>query len=143
MSWAVAKSLTLHKLATTRVAPAYMKPRVKPIKPSPLICSPSPVWQPLRTTSSGTPPAGSPNYFSVVAQFLNVVSVYKLHADWNNISTSTFSGPFLSLTATSWSQLLAANQTEQSPGNKLDTLYFRLMVQNQYTNIGGVESLWN
>ncbi len=92
---------------------------------------------------TGTPPAGSPNYFSVVAQFLNVVSVYKLHADWNNISTSTFSGPLQSLTSTSWSQLLAANQTEQSPGNKLDTLYFRLMMQNQYTNIGGVESLWN
>ena len=92
---------------------------------------------------TGTPPAGSPNYFAVVAQFLNTLSVYKLHADWNNISTSTFSGPFQSLTATSWSQLLAANQTEQSPGNKLDTLYFRLMMQNQYTNIGGVESLWN
>jgi hypothetical protein len=92
---------------------------------------------------TGTPPAGSPNYFSVVAQFLNVVSVYKLHADWNNISSSTFSGPFLSLTATNWSQLLAANQTEQSPGNKLDTLYFRLMMQNQYTNFGGTESLWN
>ena len=92
---------------------------------------------------TGTPPAGSPNYFSVVAQFLNTVSVYTLHADWKNISTSTFSGPFLSLTATSWSQLLAANQSEQSPGNKLDTLYFRLMMQNQYTNIGGVESLWN
>ena len=92
---------------------------------------------------TGTPPTGSPNYFSVVAQFLNTVSVYKLHADWNNISTSTFSGPFLSLTSNSWSQLSAANTTEQSPGNKLDTLYFRLMVQNQYTNLGGVESLWN
>src|SRR5579859_4210337 len=92
---------------------------------------------------TGTPPPSSPNYFSVVAQFLNVVSVYKFHVDWNDISTSTFTGPFLSTTATSWSQLLAANQTEQSPGNKLDTLYFRLMVQNQYTNIGGVESLWN
>jgi len=57
---------------------------------------------------TGTPPAGSPNYFSVVAQFLNTVSVYKFHADWKNISSSTFSGPFLSLTATSWSQLLAA-----------------------------------
>ncbi|HET6843291.1 MAG TPA: Ig-like domain repeat protein [Candidatus Angelobacter sp.] len=92
---------------------------------------------------TGTPPTGSPNYFSVVAQFLNTVSVYKLHADWNNISTSTFSGPFLSLTSNSWSQLSAANTSEQSPGNKLDTLYFRLMVQNQYTNLGGVESLWN
>jgi hypothetical protein len=92
---------------------------------------------------TGTPPAGSTNYFAVVAQYLNVVSVYGLHADWNNISTSTFSGPFLSLTGTSWSQLLSANQSEQSPGNKLDTLYPRLMMQNQYTNIGGVESLWN
>ena len=92
---------------------------------------------------TGTPPANSPNYFSVVAQFLNTVGVYKLHADWKNISTSTFSGPSLSLTSTSWSQLLAGNQSEQSPGNKLDTLYFRLMMQNQYTNIGGVESLWN
>src|SRR6266850_1373106 len=92
---------------------------------------------------TGTPPAGTPNYFSVVAQYINVVSVYKLHSDWNNISTSTFSGPFLSISSTSWSQLLLANQTEQSPGNKLDTLYFRLMAQNQYTNIGGVESLWN
>ena len=44
---------------------------------------------------TGTPPSGSPNYFSVVAQFLNVMSVYKLHADWNDISLSTFSGPFL------------------------------------------------
>src|SRR5205085_6714931 len=76
-------------------------------------------------------------------QFLNVVSVYKFHVDWNSISTSTFTGPFLSITPTSWSQLLAANQTEQSPGNKLDTLYFRLMVQNQYSNIGGAESLWD
>ena len=30
-----------------------------------------------------------------------------------------------------------------SPANNLDTLYPRLMVQNQYTNIGGVESLWD
>ena len=60
---------------------------------------------------TGTPPAGSPNYFSVVAQFLNTVSVYKFHVDWKNISTSTFSGPFLSLTATSWSQLLAAKSS--------------------------------
>jgi hypothetical protein len=92
---------------------------------------------------TGTPPTGSPNYFSVVAQFLNAFSVYKFHVDWNILSNSTFTGPFMSLTASSWSQIPAANQTEQSPGNKLDTLYFRLMMQNQYTNIGGVESLWD
>ena len=28
---------------------------------------------------TGTPPAGSPNYFAVVWNFLNVVSVYKFH----------------------------------------------------------------
>src|SRR5260370_2676908 len=46
---------------------------------------------------TGTPPAGSPNYFAVVWQFLNAVSVYKFHVNWNNISTSTFSGPFTSV----------------------------------------------
>ncbi len=91
---------------------------------------------------TGTPAAGSPNYFTAVGQFLNAVSVYKLHADWNDLSASTFSGPFLSLTATSWSKLLAANQFEPSPGNKLDTQYPRPTGQSQYTNIGGVEALW-
>src|SRR5258708_7655432 len=92
---------------------------------------------------TGTPPPGSPNYFSVVAQFLNVISVYKFHADWNNISTSTFSGPFTSLTATSWSQFTGASGRVPSPVNSLDSLYPRLMVQNQYSNFGGVESLWD
>jgi len=91
---------------------------------------------------TGTPPSGRPNYFTVVAQFLNVVSVYELHADWNNISTSTFSGPFQSLTATSWSQFTGASGRVPTPGNAIDTLYSRLMAQNQYTNLDGVESLW-
>jgi hypothetical protein len=92
---------------------------------------------------TGTPPAGSPNYFSVVWQFLNVVSVYKFHVDWNSISTSTFTGPFLSVTPTWWAQFSGANARVPSPANSLDTLYPRLMMQNQYTNIGGVESLWD
>ena len=98
---------------------------------------------------TGTPPAGSPNYFAVVAQFLNAVSVYKFHVDWNSISTSTLTGPFISLTSTSWSTFIGTGTTLQpntdvpSPANDLDTLYPRLMVQNQYTNIGGVESLWD
>jgi uncharacterized repeat protein (TIGR01451 family) len=92
---------------------------------------------------TGTPPAGSPNYFAVVAQFLNAVSVYKFHVDWNSISTSTLTGPFTSLTSTNWSQFTGANGDVPSPANSLDTLYPRLMVQNQYTNIGGVESLWD
>ncbi len=92
---------------------------------------------------TGTPPAGSPNYFAVVWQFLNAVSVYKFHVDWTSTSSSTFSGPFTSLTSTWWAQYLNSNATTvPSPANRLDSLYPRLMVQNQYTNLGGVESLW-
>ncbi|HEX9367715.1 MAG TPA: carboxypeptidase-like regulatory domain-containing protein, partial [Vicinamibacterales bacterium] len=92
---------------------------------------------------TGTPPPGTPNYFATVWNFLNVVGVWKFHVDWNSISTSTLTGPFNVITPTSWSQLLTAAQKAPSPANTLDTLYPRLMVQNQYSNIGGVESLWN
>lgn len=91
---------------------------------------------------TGTPPAGSPNYFSVVWQFINSVSVYKFHVDWDRISTSSFTGPFMSTDTNWWEQLAAANQTAPTPANRNDELYPRLMVQNQYSNIGGVESLW-
>ncbi|MGA2001516.1 MAG: discoidin domain-containing protein [Terriglobales bacterium] len=92
---------------------------------------------------TGTPPAGSPNYFAVVWQFLNAVSVYKFHVNWTSTSTSTFSGPFTSLTPTWWAQYLNSSATTvPSPANRLDSLYPRLMVQNQYTNLGGAESLW-
>ena len=57
---------------------------------------------------AGTPPAGSPNYFSVVWQFTNAVSVYKFHVDWNSISTSTLTGPFITMAPASWSQLRRA-----------------------------------
>jgi hypothetical protein len=91
---------------------------------------------------TGTPPAGSPNYFATVFNFVNAVSIYKFHVDWNNISTSTFSGPFVTIAPTSWT-----NPPNTVPsgtgGNAIDTLAVRLMVQNQYTNMGGVESLWN
>jgi hypothetical protein len=92
---------------------------------------------------TGTPPAGSPNYFASVWNFLNVVGIWKFHVDWNSISTSSFTGPFNSVTATSWSQYTLLAGTVPSPANRLDTLYPRLMVQNQYSNSGGVESLWD
>ena len=92
---------------------------------------------------TGTPPPGSPNYFSSVWKFLNAVGVWKFHVDWNNTAASTLTGPFNSITATNWSQLTDATVQSPPPGNQLDTLYPRLMMQNQYTNVGGVESLWN
>ena len=89
---------------------------------------------------AGTPPPGSPNYFAVVWQFRNVLSVYKFHVDWNSISTSTFTGPFGSQSVSSWGTLV--NGLAKSPTTDLQTLYPRLMVQNQYSNFAGVESIW-
>src|SRR5262249_35086291 len=84
------------------------------------------------------PPAGSPNYFATVGNFTNAEAFYKFHVDWNNISTSTFTGPFISIAPTSWA---SPPGTVPSPANSLDTLAIRPMVQNQYTNLGGVESV--
>ncbi len=90
---------------------------------------------------SGTPPAGSPNYFVATWEFLNALTVYKFHVDWNSISLSTFTGPDTPLAATSWPNAAVAN-APSSGGNSLDVLQIRAMMQNQYTNYGGTESLW-
>jgi len=91
---------------------------------------------------TGTPPPGTPNYFVSTWQFLNALSVYKLHVDWNSISNSTFTGPDNPLAATSWPNAAVPNALSQG-GNALDVLQIRAMMQNQYTNLSGVESLWN
>jgi hypothetical protein len=89
---------------------------------------------------AGTPPPGSPNYFSTVWNFTNAVSTYEFHVDWNRISLSTFSGPFLTTAPASW--VTAPATVPAKGGSNNDTLDTRLMMQNQYTNLGGVESLW-
>ncbi len=90
---------------------------------------------------TGTPPAGMPNLYAVVWQFANVISTYKFHVDWNSISLSTFTGPFDSVAPTSFA--IGPSTVPAMGGNANDTLSHRLMMQNQYTNISGVESLWN
>src|ERR1044071_9298865 len=90
---------------------------------------------------TGTPPAGSPNYLTEVWNFLNTVSVYKFHVDWNSISLSTLTGPFDTVTPTWWAQYSDVNGTVPTPSLANDTLYPRLMMQNQYSNIGGGEAL--
>jgi hypothetical protein len=89
---------------------------------------------------TGTPPAGSPNYFAVIAQFANAASIYKFHVDWDRISLSTFTGPSIVTAPTSF--IVPPSTVPSQGGNNNDTLSFRLMMQNQYTNFGGVESLW-
>jgi hypothetical protein len=90
---------------------------------------------------AGTPPASSPNYFATVFNFTNAASVYKFHVDWTSVSNSTLSGPFVSIAPTSWANA-PGNVATPSPGTNIDTLAPRLMMQNQYSNIGGSESLW-
>src|SRR3954452_15459182 len=91
---------------------------------------------------TGTPPPGTPNYFLSTWEFLNGLTVYKFHVDWDKISLSTFTGPDIPIAATSWPNAAVANPPSQG-GNNLDALQIRAMMQNQYTNIGGVESLWD
>ncbi|HEV8369321.1 MAG TPA: Ig-like domain repeat protein [Pyrinomonadaceae bacterium] len=90
---------------------------------------------------TGTPPPDSPNYFVSTWQFLNALSVYKFHVDWDRISLSTFTGPDVPLAATSWPNADVPNAPSLG-GNSLDVLEIRAMMQNQYSNIGGAESLW-
>lgn len=90
---------------------------------------------------TGTPPAGRPNLFASVWCFLNTVEVWKFHVDWVNTGNSTFTGPTSSITGSSWS--VPPNTVPSKSGNNLDTLGIRLMMQNQYLNLAGTESLWN
>ena len=90
---------------------------------------------------SGTPPAGTPNYYLSTWEFTNAVTVYKFHVDWNNPAASSFTGPDIPIAATSWPNTGVANAPSQG-GNNLDVLQIRAMMQNQYTNFGGAESLW-
>ncbi len=90
---------------------------------------------------SGAPPAGTPNYFVSTWQFTNALTVYKFHVDWARTTLSTFTGPDSPLAATSWPNAGVANAPALG-GNSLDVLQIRAMAQNQYSNIGGAESLW-
>ena len=89
---------------------------------------------------TGTPPAGAPEYFVSTLQFLNGLSVYKLHVDWDKVSTSTFTGPDTQLAPTCWPNARRPNAS--TPANAADVLAIRAMAQAQYSNIGGAESLW-
>jgi hypothetical protein len=85
------------------------------------------------------PPVGAPNYF--VANDLSVfaLDVWKFHVNWVTPNTSTLTGP---------TQVPIAFYNDPPAtipalgGNGLDSLGTRLMAQNQYKNLGGVESLW-
>jgi hypothetical protein len=87
---------------------------------------------------TGAPPAGSPNYFaSIYGSY--AIRVWKFHVDWTTPSSSTFTGP-TNVGISTFN--VGPGDVPEKDGNNLDTLSYRLMMQNQYTNIGGRESLW-
>ena len=85
------------------------------------------------------PPPGTPNYF--VSNDLSVfaLDVWKFRVDWTVPANSTLTGPTQVSTATYASP---PSTIPENGGNALDSLGDRLMMQNQYRNLGGVESLW-
>jgi hypothetical protein len=91
---------------------------------------------------TGTPPPGRPNLFVSSWLFTNALTVYKFHVDWNALSQSTFTGPDTPIAATAWPNAAVGNAGQPGTATLLDVLQIRAMVQNQYTNFGGTESLW-
>ena len=89
---------------------------------------------------AGTPPAGSSEYFVSTEQFLNALSIYKFHVDWDKPSTSTFTGAQTQLAPNCWPNATPASAS--TTANAADVLAIRAMAQAQYSNIGGAESLW-
>ena len=89
---------------------------------------------------TGTPPAGRPEFFVSTEQYLNALSIYKFHVDWNNVANSIFSGPDTQDQPNCWPNSTPANAT--TPSNSLDVLAVRAMAQAQYTNMSNAESLW-
>ncbi len=89
---------------------------------------------------TGTPAAGASEYFVSTEQFLNALSIYKFHVDWDKVSTSTFTGPLTQLQPNCWPNATPANAS--TTANAADVLAIRAMAQAQYSNLAGAESLW-
>ena len=97
------------------------------------------VFRPAPSTynvKSGTPPAGTPNYFMTMFDGATL-RVYKFHANFVTPANSTFTGP--TNVSSAWT---ITGATLTSTADPLDTLREHTIQATVYTNIGGVESLW-
>lgn len=84
------------------------------------------------------PPAGRENLFVGESNTAFAWEVYKFHAVYGGAG-STFTGP-TNVTQTAYN--FGGTGTIPSPINALDSLRDRAMMQNQYRNLSGTESLW-
>ena len=86
------------------------------------------------------PPVGRPNLFASISG-IYAVRIWKFHVDWVTPASSTFTGPS-DVGGVDHFAVGPSTVPQRSPGNSLDTLTYRLMMQNQYRNLAGHESLW-
>jgi hypothetical protein len=85
------------------------------------------------------PPNGTDELFAAESTTVFGFEVYKFHVDYAG-NTSVLSSP-VNVSQTSYS-FPVKTPLVPTPGNDLDSLTDRLMMQAQYRNINGVESLW-
>jgi hypothetical protein len=86
------------------------------------------------------PPAGRDEFFAGVSGTVFAWAVYKFHADFVGAG-STFTGP-TNVNQTTYPCCSFPNVITPVAANTLDSLADRAMMQLQYRNIGGTESLW-
>ena len=89
-------------------------------------------------TATGIPPPGRENLLVSESNSLFAFEVWKFHVDYSGAG-STFSTSPINVSQTMYT---VAPSTVPTPANALDTLLERMMMQAQYTNLGGAESLW-
>ena len=90
------------------------------------------------------PPVGRENLLvELQSNTAGTLGVRKVHVDWTTPANSTL-GSLTTITATPWNELTGNRDVVPQLGTiqKVDPSGGRAMVQNQYRNIGGTESIW-
>ncbi|HEX9114556.1 MAG TPA: hypothetical protein VGA61_00685 [Anaerolineae bacterium] len=92
------------------------------------------------------PPAGSPFFLAAQDTAGFFYDVYTLRVNWSNPGLSVLAGPSLVAQGSYGNPFSASGSTDIIPqpgtSNNLDTIGDRFMMQLQYRNLGGAESLW-
>ncbi len=91
------------------------------------------------------PPAGAPNYFGTVVE-PSTLQLWKFHVDWNTMAASTLAGPInlsvANFTMPCGAASIYACVPQLNSPEAVDALGDRLMMQLQYRNFNGTETLW-
>jgi hypothetical protein len=91
------------------------------------------------------PPAPRPNFLMSVDE-PNILRLWKMQVDWSNLLNSSLTGPtnltVANFTMPCYGASILACVPQLGTSERVDALGDRMMMQLQYRNIGGVESLW-